>query len=169
MSKHFRADGWLEFSAALPQSLSDALLAAGVLRKDLTFLSPGISPALLGAAEAYTDSLFCINKSTGAARAYAAILNFFDELAGSTTPGVSSGNRKEMQRLERELKQRDAERKAAQRMRAEEHRRRREANEKKNEVVQIITNTRKLKRLSKRQMRDIRPVMDSSILEKKSV
>ncbi|MEI3001349.1 MAG: AraC family ligand binding domain-containing protein [Victivallis sp.] len=34
MSKHFRADGWLEFSAALPQSLSDALLAAGVLRKD---------------------------------------------------------------------------------------------------------------------------------------
>lgn len=77
--------------------------------------------------------------------------------------------RKEMQRLERELKQRDAERKAAQRMRAEEHRRRREANEKKNEVVQIITNTRKLKRLSKRQMRDIRPVMDSSILEKKSV
>lgn len=76
MSKHFRADGWLEFSAALPQSLSDALLAAGVLRKDLTFLSPGISPALLGAAEAYTDSLFCINKSTGAARAYAAILNF---------------------------------------------------------------------------------------------
>lgn len=101
MSKHFRADGWLEFSAALPQSLSDALLAAGVLSKDLTFLSPGISPALLGAAEAYTDSLFCINKSTGAARAYAAILNFFDELAGSTTPGVFSGNRKEMQRLER--------------------------------------------------------------------
>lgn len=101
MSKHFRADGWLEFSAALPQSLSDALLAAGVLRKNLTFLSPGISPALLGAAEAYTDSLFCINKSTGAARAYAAILNFFDELAGSTTPGVFSGNRKEMQRLER--------------------------------------------------------------------
>ena len=77
--------------------------------------------------------------------------------------------RKEMQQLEREMRQRDAERKQARRLRAEENRQRREANAKKNEVVQIITNTRKLKRLSKRQMRDIRPVMDSSVLVNKSV
>lgn len=100
MSKCFREDGWLEFSAALPQSLSDALLAAGVLRKDLTFLSPGISPALLGMAEAYTDSLFCVNKNAGAAQAYAAILNFLDELARSTAPENFAGTPKEMGQLE---------------------------------------------------------------------
>lgn len=101
MSKHFRADGWLEFSAALPQSLSDALLAAGILQKNLTFLSPGITPALLGAAEAYTDSLFCVNRITGVGRAYAAILNFFDELARSTAPSIFPENPKEMQQLEK--------------------------------------------------------------------
>lgn len=74
--------------------------------------------------------------------------------------------RKEMQQLEREMRQRDAERKQARRLRIEENRQRREANAKRSEVVEIITNTRKLKRLSKRQMRNIRPVMDSSILAK---
>jgi len=73
---------------------------------------------------------------------------------------------KDMQQLEREMKARDSQAKEERRLRTEENRRRREENTKKNEVVEIITNTRKLKRLSKRQMRNIRPLMDTSKLEK---
>ena len=69
--------------------------------------------------------------------------------------------------LEKSMRKRDANEKRRRRLRAEENRRRREENEKKSQVVQIITNTRKLKRLSKRQMRNIRPLMDSSSLAKK--
>jgi rRNA-processing protein CGR1 len=84
------------------------------------------------------------------------------------------GARQEVRRRDRVVKEQEREIKAkvkaekeARRLAREAQEKRRQENAKKSEVVQIITNTKKLKRLTKRQMRNIRPLLDTSRLEKK--
>eukprot|EP00727_Mastigamoeba_balamuthi_P003593 m51a1_g13230 hypothetical protein (125) ;mRNA; f:429-943 len=60
--------------------------------------------------------------------------------------------------LERQIKERDAQAKRERRLREEENKKRKEENEAKSEVVQVIRNASKIKRLTKKQMRNIKQV-----------
>eukprot|EP00794_Sanderia_malayensis_P014067 gene14066-15533_t len=62
---------------------------------------------------------------------------------------------KNLKKFERELKQEARKQKEEKRQQLEERQRRREENRKKSEIVQQITNTSKLKRLKKKQLRKI--------------
>ena len=67
---------------------------------------------------------------------------------------------------EEELRKQVNDEKRAKRLRREENAARRKINELKSQTVQVIQNPRKLKRLSKKQMRNIRPALDTSFLAK---
>ena len=73
---------------------------------------------------------------------------------------------KEVKLKEQLIKAAEADEKREMRLRREENARIREERAKKNEVVQIISNPNKIKKLSKKQMRNIRLVNDSSMLAK---
>ncbi|XP_062502930.1 coiled-coil domain-containing protein 86-like [Corticium candelabrum] len=64
--------------------------------------------------------------------------------------------KKALKEYEQQLKEELQRQKEEKRKRIEEHRKRKEENERKAEVVQVITNTAKLKRLSKKQRKNIR-------------
>lgn len=74
---------------------------------------------------------------------------------------------KEMKELERSLKEREEREIEEKKRRRAENIRRREENEKKGEVYQVISNPNKIKRLTKKQMKNIRIMKDTSSLEKK--
>lgn len=80
-SKHYHDGCWTEFSVALPGSFARALYAAGVINRDLTFLSPGITDKLLCLADVFVKSI-----NGGAGKAYAAFLDYFN-LAMETSRG----------------------------------------------------------------------------------
>uniref|UniRef100_A0A1X7USH2 Coiled-coil domain-containing protein 86 n=1 Tax=Amphimedon queenslandica TaxID=400682 RepID=A0A1X7USH2_AMPQE len=64
--------------------------------------------------------------------------------------------KKAAKELERELKETARQEKEEKKRRTEENKKRREENAKKSEIVQKITNTAKLKRLSKKQLKMIK-------------
>lgn len=74
---------------------------------------------------------------------------------------------KEMKDLERSLKEREERAIEEKKRRRAENIRRREENAKKSEVYQVISNPNKIKRLTKKQMKNIRIMKDTSSLEKK--
>lgn len=74
---------------------------------------------------------------------------------------------KEMKDLERSLKEREEREIEEKKRRRAENIRRRAENEKKGEIYQVISNPNKIKRLTKKQMKNIRVMKDTSSLEKK--
>ncbi|MBO7147064.1 MAG: AraC family transcriptional regulator [Lentisphaeria bacterium] len=83
-SKHRRSGCWLEFSTALPASFYQALLAAGILSQETTFLSPGLSQDLISAAELVVKGMSEVGFHGGRARVYAAFLNWINLAAEKT-------------------------------------------------------------------------------------
>ncbi|MDR0933415.1 MAG: AraC family transcriptional regulator [Victivallales bacterium] len=88
-SKHYSDESWMEFSLALPGSFAQALYAGGVIRTDLTFLSPGISDKLLGLAAVFVKSI-----NGGVGKAYAAFLDYFN-LALEASQGLIGQSQEE--------------------------------------------------------------------------
>lgn len=74
---------------------------------------------------------------------------------------------KEMKDIEKSLKEREERAIEDKKRRRAENIRRRAENEKKGEVYQVISNPNKIKRLTKKQMKNIRIMKDTSSLEKK--
>ncbi len=71
------ADHWLEFSAALPDTLYRALTAVEIVDPQVTCLSPGMSSALLQTARRYVELLQQADCPEERGRAYGCFLDFY--------------------------------------------------------------------------------------------